>query len=85
MAPFITPLDAFPMVAAMVFDQQARYAKGGCTLPSDEAIRGIKAEFDRLGPFHFAKMYGQLVNNSGEEFACQFMAFINKHVAPGTY
>lgn len=45
---------------------------------TDRVIEKIKGEFDALGPYHFAKSRNLLVNESGEEFACQFMAFYNE-------
>lgn len=52
---------------------------------TDRVIRKIKGEFDSLGPYHFAKSRNLLVNNSGEEFACQFMAFFNEYSGQQVY
>lgn len=40
--------------------------------------------FLRAGPYGLAKSYGLLVNNSGEDFACEYMAYYNKHF-PNSY
>lgn len=47
-------------------------------------VEKVAREFDDLGPFHFCKKYDLLVNNSGEEFAVQFMGYYN-HLWPHTY
>lgn len=47
------------------------------------ALVEIARQADRDGGFfHIAQTYGALVNNSGEEFAIQFMTAYNKEVSP---
>jgi pimeloyl-ACP methyl ester carboxylesterase len=65
-------------------------ARYGCPAALDaaglqSALLGIEADFDALGPYAFAKKFGVLVNNSGEEFAIAFMDAFNRHVRAGTY
>lgn len=72
-------LELFPLVEKLVLDmQELSHAT------TDDTLREIRAEFDRLGPFHFATNKRLLVNESGATFACQFMAAFN-HITPGTY
>ena len=58
---------------------------GGYGTTTDEVITKIKNEFDTLGPYEFAKSRHLLVNESGEEFACQFMAFYNEFAGYQVY
>jgi len=74
------PLCKYPMVEGLVYDMRSI---GGLT--TDLCLEVMKESFDRLGPYEFAKLNGKLVNNSGEEFAMQFMAFWNEVKQPGTY
>ena len=75
-------LSKFPMVEALITDLLA-FHHGSAT--TDAVVAKIKQEFDILGPFHFAKTRNLLVNNSGEEFACQFMAFYNEFAGHQVY
>ncbi len=50
-----------------------------------ETILEIQTDFDRMGPYHFAKCEGLLVNGSGEEFAVQFMSFFNDYNGSQVY
>jgi len=70
----------FPMVESLVLSMR----EDG-DLTTDRAIATIKEDFDRLGPYHFAKREGLLMNGSGEEFACQFMSFYNDFVGHQVY
>lgn len=72
----------YPMVETLVTDLRADTM--GLTT-TDKAIRDIREVFDRLGPYEYAKRFGLLVNNSGEEFAVQFMAFFNEYSGSSTY
>lgn len=54
-------------------------------LSFDDIILEIKLDFDRMGPYHFAKREGLLVNGSGADFACQFMGFCNVHLGYQAY
>lgn len=74
------PLENFPLVEEIVTDMQA--ANPGLT--TDEALEDIRTSFDAFGPYQYAKAHGFLVNNSGEEFAIQFMSAYND-IRPGTY
>lgn len=73
-------IEAYPMVESLVTDLQA--ADG---LTTDRTIAGIRRDFDRMGPYLFAQANGLLVNNSGEEFALQFMGFYNTLTGSQTY
>jgi hypothetical protein len=69
-----------------VLDIQAEAHDYCADIPTtDEAVRDIRTYFDKLGPYEYAKAKGLLVNNSGEEFACQFMAFWNEYTHSNTY
>jgi hypothetical protein len=72
-------LEKYSMVEALVLDMRS----DGLTT-TDNALHDIHAVFDRLGPYEYAKRFGLLVNNSGEEFAIQFMSAYNE-LRPGTY
>lgn len=37
-------------------------------------------EFDNMGPYCFCKRFDLLVNNSGEDFAIEFMSYFNKNM-----
>lgn len=39
--------------------------------------------FNIMGPYHAAKAFNALVDNSGEELAVQWMTYWNKHHASG--
>jgi hypothetical protein len=75
-------LAAYPMVEALVTDLRADTM--GLTT-TDQAIRDIREVFDRLGPYEYAKRFGLLVKESGEEFAVQFMSFFNAYSGSPTY
>jgi hypothetical protein len=50
-----------------------------------QQLDDIRAQFDWLGPYHFAKTYGVLdASKSGEDFAIKFMTAYNKFI-PNTY
>ena len=68
-----TDLLKYPLIEANIADVRAE--DPGTT--TDHAVQFIKAGFDRLGPYEYAKRHGFLVNGSGEEFAIQFMSFYN--------
>ena len=51
---------------------------------NERKIERIAQVFLANGPYICAKVYGQLVNNSGEEFAMQFMSLYNVF-HPGTF
>lgn len=70
----------FPMVETLVLTMR----EDG-DLTTDRVISTIKEDFDRLGPYHFAKREGLLINGSGEEFAVQFMGFYNDFVGYQVY
>lgn len=76
----MTDLSKYPMVEAVLTDAQA--CNPGTT--TDANIRGVYERFEELGPWGFCKLYNLLVNNSGEEFAIQWMGFYNS-IHPGTY
>lgn len=44
-----------------------------------DALYKLQPEFDRLGPYNFAKKYSVLVDNSGEDFALEFMSAFNNY------
>lgn len=73
-------LKLYPMVELLILDirQETRNTSG-------EVIRWIKQMFDRQGPYVFARDRGLLVNNSGEEFAVQFMGFFNNYSGSQAY
>jgi len=48
------------------------------------AFFALEAEFRANGPFHTAKKYDCLVNNSGEEFAIAVMSMQNS-IVPRSY
>ncbi len=75
----------YPMVEALIEDLRAYsfMVEGGAT--TDALVAKIKREFDTMGPYHFAKNRNLLVNESGEEFACQFMAFYNEFAGHQVY
>jgi hypothetical protein len=75
-------LSKYPMVEALVTDLRADTM--GLTT-TDQAIRDIREVFDRLGPYEYAKRFGLLVKESGEEFAVQFMSFFNAYSGSSTY
>lgn len=70
-------LTAYPMVESLVVRMS--------TTPVRQAILDIRELFDRLGPYKCAKRFGLLVDNSGEEFATQFMSFFNEYSGSSTY
>jgi len=78
-------LSKFPMVEALITDLLAFHHIVDGSATTDAVVAKIKQEFDILGPFHFAKTRNLLVNNSGEEFACQFMAFYNEYNGQQVY
>ena len=45
-----------------------------------DALCDIKLTIDEIGIYHTAKRYNVLVNDSGEDFAMQFMAAFNNEV-----
>lgn len=73
-------LGTYPLLEAHVLDLQA--APGAPT--TDEVLKQIHHQFERLGPYDYAKSNGLLVNKSGEEFAVQFMSMYNR-LHPNTY
>lgn len=78
-------IESYPLVEQRIMDIQADAWAQERRLPTtDTAIAAIYNEFERLGPFHYAKVHSLLVNNSGEEFAVQFMSIYN-YGHPGTY
>jgi hypothetical protein len=78
----IETLSKYPMVETLVMDLRADTM--GLTT-TDQAIRDIREVFDRLGPYEYAKRFGLLVKESGEEFAVQFMSFFNAYSGSSTY
>lgn len=78
----VDALAKYPLVEALVMELRAD-TKGITT--TDAAIRYLKNHFDMVGPFHLARRFGLLVNNSGEEFACQFMSFWNEYTNTNAY
>lgn len=78
-------INNYPMVEALVEDLRALGQTTGTTPTSDYVISGIKRHFDLFGPYEFARQHNLLVNNSGEEFACQFMAFYNQYSGQQVY
>ena len=78
-------INKYPMVEALVEDLRALGHAIGVTHTSDDVIAGIKRHFDLFGPYEFARQHNLLVNNSGEEFACQFMAFFNEYSGQQVY
>ena len=78
-------IESYPLVERRIVELQAdAWAESHCVPTTDTAIASIFEEFERLGPFHYAKTYGLLVRNSAEEFAIQFMTVYN-YGHPGTY
>lgn len=78
-------LAKYPLVEARITEMQAEsVAEFGNMITSDEALEHMRREFDREGPYWFARKHGLLVNESGEELAVQFMTVYNA-IHPGTY
>lgn len=75
-------LAMYPMVEKHIYDSRAAVE---CSLTTDEIIASTKSQFDRLGPFEFARRHDLLVKNSGEEFAIQFMSFYNSYAGRQVY
>jgi hypothetical protein len=71
---------SYPMAEAHILDLQA--APGAPT--TDDVIEHIYHLFEHVGPYCYAKHNGLLVNDSGEEFAIQFMSVYNS-IYSGTY
>jgi hypothetical protein len=78
-------LESFPLLERHIMELHAdSWAEDGRVPTMDSTLATIRASFDRLGPFCYAKAHNLLVNSSGEEFAIQFMSAYNiSH--PGTY
>ena len=74
-------MSRYQMVEGLIEDMRSN-ERGWST---DFVISKIKREFDLKGPYSFAKTWGLLVNQSGEEFACQFMSFYNKYIGYNCY
>lgn len=71
------PLSKYPLVEGLITDMIALGQATHAPVTTDSVIAKIRREFDKFGPYEFAKANGVLVNGSGEEFAIQFMSFIN--------
>jgi hypothetical protein len=69
-----------PLIEGIVFDIRSRGV-----ITTDHALIAIKDAFDYVGPFKLAQQYGVLKNESGEEFAIQFMSFWNEYTDTDTY
>ena len=81
----LATLENYPLVERLITEMQAdAYDQFRSFLTSDELIEHMRAEYDREGPYLFARKHGLLVNESGEELAIQFMTVYNA-VHPGTY
>jgi len=78
-------LSKYPMVEALIEDLRAYSFMVESGMTTDAVVAKIKREFDSMGPYHFAKSRNLLVNESGEEFACQFMAFYNEFAGYQVY
>lgn len=68
---------SFPMVEAACAKIQQPWS-------TEQKIDRIAKVFLDNGPYICAKVYDQLVNESGEEFAMQFMSLYNS-LRPGTF
>lgn len=79
------PLARFPKVEALVEDiRAAALQEFNNVATTDSIIASIKREYDQIGPYWFAKKHNLLVNESGEEFAIEWMTCYNS-IVPGTY
>jgi hypothetical protein len=78
-------LSKYPLVERLVVDLQAAANAEHASTTTDEIIRDMRTKFDIVGPYQFAKDAGVLINNSGEEFAIQFMSFYNAYSGTSTY
>lgn len=78
-------IESYPLVEQRITQIQADSWAEFHRIPStDSIIEAMRLEYDHLSPFWYAKKYGLLVNNSGEELAVQFMTVYN-YSHPGTY
>jgi len=75
----LEPLAKYLMVEALILNIQALGEAVHQPQTTDTVIAGIKLNFDRFGPYEFARQQNLLVLGSGEEFAVQFMGFFNEY------
>lgn len=81
----ITFADHMPQpVPAMVDTALKLELAEGETEVNSMHLSSLERKFNHFGPFHYCKANGLLVDNSGEEFAIQFMTYVNS-MYPGTY
>lgn len=78
-----TDIACYPLVEASLLNRLSSQANAMPT--TDGMIRLMKQDFDRLGPYEYARREGLLVRNSGEELAIQFMSFYNAYSGTCTY
>ncbi len=76
-------IEAFPMVEALFCDINCE----GINMyrSHDEIVKLVRRDFDQMGPYAFAKQWGYLVNESGEEFAMQWMSYFNQYIGYSHY
>lgn len=70
-----------PLVTQVVKAVQEYY----CGIGSVEAFERLNEEFQTQGPFAIAHRYDVLVDDSGEEFAMQFMSAANEYFGTNIY
>jgi hypothetical protein len=78
-----TDIEAYPMVEALFCDINCEGINMYRT--HDEIVELVRRDFDKLGPFQFAKQWGYLINGSGEELAMQWMAYFNAFTGSSHY
>lgn len=72
--------DGFPMVENLIVEML-----DDSNWTTDQVIKFIHVSYQKLGPYEFCKVTRQLVNNSAEEFAMQWMQFFNKYIGYSFY
>lgn len=78
-------IESYPLVEQRITQIQAdSWAEFHRVPTADSVLAAMRLEYDRLGPFEYASKHNLLINNSGEEFAVQFMSVYN-YSHPGTY
>lgn len=78
-------IEGYPLIEQRIIQIQAdSWAEFHRIPTTDSIIEAMRVEYDHLSPYWYARKYGLLVNNSGEEFAVQFMTVYN-YGHPGTY
>lgn len=81
----ITFAENLPQPVPAMVDTALKLELGdGETEVNSTHLMQLETKFNHFGPYHYCKANGLLVDNSGEEFAIQFMTYVNS-VYPGTY